>query len=170
MDQTRRTTLKHLAGIAAAGSSVSAASDAMALHCSPNKPNNMSSQEAADQAVGLARIQVHTRVSASSNDIELVITNISDEPVRITQITPSQTSTARGIFNISELLDNGDLGLNVNQSITVPMSRHSTSSADTSGAAQHAQSLCSALRSSFSVVTESDAFATVDIIEGLRFS
>ncbi|MFK7890933.1 MAG: hypothetical protein AB8B63_08975 [Granulosicoccus sp.] len=167
MDQTRRTTLKRLAGIAAAGSSISAASDVMADHCSPE---NMVGQETANQAVGLARIQVHTRVSASSNDIELVITNISDQPVRITQITPSQTSTSRGVFNISTLLEKGDLGLNVNQSIIVPMSRHSNSIAETVGVAQHSQSLCSALRSSFSVVTESDAFATVDIIEGLRFS
>ena len=167
MNITRRQTLKRLAGIAAASGSLNIAGSAIAE--SPNK-SQFGNESVVNDMPDLASTKVHTRLSSASNDVEIVITNTGDQRTRITQLTPSHTSTKRGVFNFSNLMNNGDLVLDAKQSVTVPMTPHAMALADTTSAGQHAQTLTHALRSSFSVVTENSAFAKVDVMDGIRFT
>ena len=118
----------------------------------------------------LSRIKVYTRVSQSTNDVEVVMQNTGNAGTVITQITPSQTVTRRGTFDFSQLLKEGELHLSPGQSISVPMTPRPVVLDASTSATQRAQSLSAALRKSFSVITENEAFARVDVSSAVRFS
>ena len=117
----------------------------------------------------LADIQVDTRVSSVTNDIEVVVTNRSAQATRITQITPSETSTKRGRFNFDALLAKGDLTLAPGESVTVPMTPHAVVLDASTSAGERAHSLTSALKRSFSVITDNESFARVSIGDKVRY-
>ncbi len=164
MDLTKRKSLKRIAGVVVAGSGISLAQNSLATNSYNVKFNNSENEDS------LSSLHVYTRVSASTNDIEVVIANTGKESARITQMTPSQTSTARGVFNFAQLMEQGDLVLEAGQSVSVPMTKHPVVVGTPVNAAKHASSLTQSLRSSFSVITDNDAFARVDVTGNFQLS
>jgi len=164
IDTVKRNTLKRMGLSAAVVAATGWTGTAFATY-------TVNVEDAGDNALSLANIQVNTRVSALTNDIEVLITNTGDQTTRITQMTPSETSTGRGRFDFNALMANGDLTLAPGQSVTVPMSAHKVvvNGSLPAHPGQQAQSLHAALKRSFSVVTENDAFARVSIVEGIRY-
>jgi len=118
----------------------------------------------------LGHLQVHTRISSISNDIEVVINNKGTRSTRITQMTPSHTSTARGVFDFSELLADGPLELGAGKSVYVAIAPHKTATSLMQPTTAQAQSLTKSLRSSLSIITENKAYAMVDVMDGIRFT
>jgi len=165
IDKVKRNTLKRIsmsaAAVAAAGVSGQSLASLNHLSGSPSPDVN---------ALPLADIQIHTRVSAVTNDLEVLVTNTGSSSTTITQLTPSVTVTKRGKFNFSQLLKNGNLTLAPGQSMSVPMTPHAVSVSSLETMNGQSQSLSEALRRSFSVVTENDAFAKVNVIEGMQFA
>ena len=166
MNEAKRLTLKRLATAAVATSGAGVAANTLAgssvLTASGRTIDN-------NVDVDLSSFEVYTRVSSTTNDLEVVIKNIGMQPARITGITPSQTETRRGTFDFAKLLKNKELHLAAGRSVSIPMKRHAVS-LDASTTQQQATSLSAALRRSFSVVTDNDAFARVDVVDGLRFT
>lgn len=165
IDRAKRVTLKRIGSVAMAATSLSAAAHSLAYDADEN------ALPAYDYAHSeIADLKLHTRVSALSNDIEVVITNVGQKRSLITQMTPSQTVTKRGHFDFSSLLENGDLCLAPGQSVTVPMTPNAVVLDASTNVGQRADSLTNALRKSFSVITENESFARVSIVDQIRFS
>lgn len=164
IDKQKRNTLKKLSvasiACAAMGASVPTMAEQAAKAVDAAKSG---------YSENIVQISVYTRVSSSANDLEVVIQNTGSESARITQMTPSQTVNRRGTFDFSSLFDNGELKLAAGQSVSVPMTPHAVILDASTTAKQRAQSLTDALRKSFSVITENEAFARVDIAETVRF-
>ena len=164
IDKVKRNTLKRMGIGAATVASVSISAGALA-----NLPLVDPGSSVLSESLSLADIQVQTRVSSLTNDIEVLISNVGATPTTITQMTPALTVTKRGQFDFAQLLTEGDITLAPGQYVTVPMTRHGSqiSAADTSN--NQAGSLTGALRRSFSVITENDSFAKVSVVDGMRF-
>ena len=105
----------------------------------------------------LGSIEVTTRVSATKNDLEIVVSNAGQQPVNITQMTPRTLRVPRGEFDFSSLLKNGPLRLEAGQAVTVPLKRMPVQ------VAASAQTLSDSLRKSMSVITDNNAYASVTI-------
>ena len=73
--------------------------------------------------IEVAGIQLSTRLSVERNDIEIVLTNTTNQAIELTQITPGSTRVARGEFNFSALFDDGPITLNAGNSLSVPLQR-----------------------------------------------
>lgn len=164
IDKLKRRTLKRIGLTAVATTAAVASGSILATNSVSGVKEGL--QDAAD--LPLADIQVQTRVSAATNDIEVVIRNIGDHPTRISQLTPSQTMTKRGSFDFASLMADGDLHLAAGQSVSLPMTPHAVVIDASTTATERAQSLSSALKSSFSAITEHDAFARVTVVNGVR--
>lgn len=160
MNFTRRQALKGIAAATVASTGLGITGNTIAA---------LPEQLKGDGNSELANIEVHTRLSAATNDVEVVVTNVGDQTARITQMTPSQTNTKRGVFHFSKLMDNGELVLEAGQSVSVPMTPH-TVVLDATSNTTRANSLSAALRSSFSVITENASFARVNIASGIRLA
>jgi len=110
----------------------------------------------------LATITVDTRVSSTTNDIEVVLTNTGSESTTITHLTPSRVQVGRGDFDFAKLLSDGDLRLAAGQSVTVPLQSRTTNVS-----ADHARkvtgSLVDYLRRTMSVITDGNAYASVTL-------
>ena len=165
IDRLKRTTLKRL-GLAAVATGAGVSGSVMASADALSR--DLASASDVD-SLPLADIQVYTRVSAASNDIEVVIQNAGAHPARITQMTPTQTSTRRGVFDFSSLMREGELTLAAGEQVSVGMTPHPVVLDASTTSQQRAASLSAALRRSFSVVTENDAFARVTVADGPRF-
>lgn len=164
IDHVKRVTLKRIGSLAIAVTAASASAHALSVDVDQKIPSVGEPNDAS-----VANIDVYTRVSAVSNDLEVVISNASDELTHITQMTPSQTVTRRGRFDFASLLEDGDVVLAPGQSITVPMTPHARVLDSSSSVSQQADSLTQALRKSFSVITENESFARVTIADQIRF-
>ena len=164
MDNVKRKTLKQLAGIAVTTSGFAFAGNTSAI----NVASGAATTDTLIDDATLSTIQLHTRVSSFTNDIEVVITNTGSSVARITQMTPSQTTTARGTFDFAKLMQRGELTLNPRESVVVPMLPHTQTANGSSALTPHAASLTKALRTSFSVITDNASFARVDVMEGMR--
>ena len=164
MNMTKRKSLKRIAGVVVAGSGFSLAQKSLATN-----QYNVNFSDAECEA-SFSSLHVYTRVSSSTNDIEVVIANTGNESARITQMTPSQTSTARGVFNFAQLMEQGDLVIEAGQSVSVPMRKNSVVVGTPVSAAKHASSLTHSIRSSFSVITDNDTFARVDVTGNIQLS
>jgi len=106
----------------------------------------------------LANIDIKVRVSVTSNDLELLITNAGSDATNITQLTPSQLNTGRGYFDMQAMLANGPLNLKAGESITVPLvHRKDVSILGVSN------SLVGDLKDKVSIITDSNAFAAVSV-------
>lgn len=167
MDIAKRKTLKRIASVAAASSTGALlSSESLA----DNTSNGLTQVDLAENLSGLANFQVHTRISSISNDIEVVISNKGTQRTLITQMTPSQTSTSRGVFDFSKLLGDGPLELEAGKSVSVAITPHKSTASMIQPTTAQAQSLTRSLRSSFSIVTENEAYAMVDVLDGIRFT
>lgn len=163
IDTVKRQTLKRIGMSAVAATVAGVAGHSLA------SVNPSSVPEAFTNLEALADIQVSTRVSAISNDLEVLITNTGNQSTTIKQLTPSVTMTKRGQFDFGRLMKDGDIALAPGQSISVPMQSYAAQINATDTSNQQAQSLSEALRRSFSVFTENDSFAKVTVIDGVRF-
>lgn len=163
IDTVKRNTLKRIGMSAVAATVAGVASHSIA------SVNTYSVSAAVDGSLPLSDIQVSTRVSAITNDLEVLITNTGKLPTKITQLTPSVTITKRGQFDFGQLMKDGNIALAPGQSLSVPMQPYAVkvNASDTSN--QQAQSLSEALRRSFSVISENDSFAKVTVVDGIRF-
>jgi len=165
IDKVKRNTLRKLSAGAVAASTAGLAGSAVA------KSGILATLDPIAQAgsTELADIEVSTRVSSLTNDLEVLITNSGKSSTTISQMTPSVTSTKRGRFDFSELMKQGNIELAPGQSLSVPMRPHAqkVDATDTSGL--QSKSLTDALRRSFSVITENDSFAKVRVRDGIRF-
>ena len=162
IDKLKRQSLKRIGMGAVAASAAGIAGHSMASM-------NTSSVVPATGSPPIADIQVSTRVSAVTNDLEVVVTNVGNRSTTITQLTPSVTVTNRGQFDFSQLFKDGDIALIPGDSVSVPMRAHAVqiSALDTD---KQRQSLSEALRRSFSVVTENELNARVTFTNGVMFS
>ncbi len=107
-DKAKRRTLKRIGALAATAGLANLASPAMAGMAGHGTP----------------ALEVHTRVSAASNELEVVITNVGDADADIRQLTPSETTTRRGRFDFTAATHaDGHLYLAAGESVTVPMQR-----------------------------------------------
>jgi len=167
IDKIKRNTLKRIGAGAVAATTAGIASTAFARSGSSAYPDDTAGGASAQTEP--ANIEVHTRISAVTNDLEILITNSGRSNTTILQITPSVTSTKRGQFDFAELMKQGDITLAPGQSLSVPMRPHThvLNAADTSG--QQAENLTAALRRAFSVTTDNDMFAKVHVHDGMRF-
>lgn len=160
VDQTKRTTLKKAAGIAVGG--IALASSASSLAKLP------SSGELPERSVGvsgdLADIQIRSRVSAQTNDLEVIITNVGSETANITDMTPAEINTARGRFDFDALLKDGPIKLDVGQSVSVPMQHH-TVVLDGNTINKRSAILSAALKQNVSIVTDGDSLAAIRIVD-----
>lgn len=98
-----------------------------------------------------SQIELSTRVSATNNDIEVVLTNNSTQSVTMTQMSPSQLSTPRGTFNLEQVLEKGPRQLAAGESISIPMTHHAINGS--------ANTLHQAMRTGLSITTDADQFA-----------
>ncbi len=164
MDLTKRKSLKQIAGVVVAGTGFSLAKNTLAANEYGLELHDSEAESS------LSSLHVYTRVSSSTNDIEVVIANTGKDTARITQMTPSQTSTARGVFDFAQLMDKGDLVLEPGQSVSVPMTKHPVTVGRPVSVEKHASSLINSIRSSFSVITDNAAFARVDVGSSIKLS
>ena len=106
----------------------------------------------------LATIDIKVRVSVTSNDLELLVSNAGAEATNITQLTPSQLQTARGYFDMQGLLADGPLSLKPGEGVTVPLTRQADNNLSSVS-----NSLIKDLQERVSVITDNDAFAAVSV-------
>lgn len=153
-DRKKRKTLKIIAGTSAV---VAAGSVSAAVSSSAQISDNEIKELAAVSAE-LGQIEVSTRISAETNELEVVLKNTTSEPVTITHITPRVARVARGEFNFSSLLKDGSLTLETDESVTVALQHKSVSTVAATSP------LHDVLKSTMSVITDSDSFASVLIV------
>lgn len=164
IDKVKRNTLKRI-GLTTA----TVAAGAVGSHTFANASSFFANESPLSDAQSLADIHVSTRVSSLTNDLEVLIKNVGTESTTITQMTPSVTITKRGQFDFGQLLQDGDIVLSPGQSLSVPMKPHAVAVNATDTASGQARTLSDALRRSFSVITDNDAFAKVEISDGVKF-
>lgn len=158
IDKVKRKTIKSLAvSVGVATGLASGSSSAFASRILQTE-----SQEGVDQP--LADIQVSSRVSSATNDLEVVITNAGENPTTVTQMTPAYTVTHRGQFDFTRLFDDGVLNLQPGQSVSVPLERHAVSRAGNSAP------LTQSLRQSMSMITEGESFAKISVLGSTAFA
>jgi len=104
----------------------------------------------------VGQIEVESRLSAQTGELEIVLTNIGDNNAVITQITPASIQHAQGDFNLQSVIANGPLQLKAGESVPVVLAHNS----DNKNKALHhsAASLSHVLTNNVSVVTENQAF------------
>ncbi len=117
---------------------------------------------------GLANIEVTTRISATKNDLEVVLKNTADSAVTITHMTPTVTNVPRGQFNFSALLKDGPLHLAAGESTVVPLQQHTASVMTTQKAC--GLSLTDSLKRTMSIVADGNSFASVSIVDNIAIA
>lgn len=158
IDQSKRQTLKGIvaiAGVAVAESLPLVASAASASTVEINRAHQVWPPVAVP-----SQIAVTTRISTLNNDLEVVLTNESNQPVTITQLLPAQVDTARGSFDFSQVLSNGPRQLEAGESVYVPIEHHSVVLSEQT-TLQGSGSLQETLHASLIIVTDADIFAAV---------
>ncbi len=166
VDQTKRTTLKRVAGIGVGAVAVTTSTGVLSKlsYESAKGPSRVTSVTG-----DIVDIQVITRISPLKNDLEVVLNNISPFPTTITQLTPTQITTARGLFDFDALLENGPLKLGAGASVSVPMQRH-TVVLDGSSISKRTFQLSESLRKNMSIVTDGNSLAALTILDGTAVS
>lgn len=179
IDYAKRKTLKIIGTVGTAAAAMSAATGGLAKAVTgPNDPTVASAERP------LADISVSTRVSTTTNDLEIVLTNSGTDITTITQVTPLEMRVNRGKFDFARLLKTGGLKLHPGQSVSVALEPVTVraggrvthggvlgdgptfvipSMADT-------PTLTDALRKSMSVVTEGDAWAKLTVMDQSRWA
>ena len=173
IDKSKRKTLKVLAATTTA--TIATSLHAGALNSSGSVESEIGRVADAvtdkESRLELGQIEVSRRVSATHNDLEIVITNTGEQPVTVTDMTPRTLQVARGEFNFSALLEKGPLRLEAAESVRVPLQRTVIESVTLPGKktqvlfGSQSDSLVESMRRSMSIVTDSNAFASVTIVE-----
>jgi len=109
----------------------------------------------------LGQIEVSTRISSKTNELEVVMMNTGSESITITHLTPHVASVARGEFNFAALLKDGPRRLEAGEWVVVPLQHKPVFAGGKTSSLQHV------LKRSMSVVTETDSFASVSIVSGV---
>jgi len=150
IDSTKRTTLKILAVTTGTVATTSAV-HASAMLTIPAKNINSKS---AGQIAG--EIEISTRLSAQTEELEIVLTNSGHNSATIKQITPAKIHHEQGDFNLQSLLANGPITLEAGESAAIGLGHHSL---NRNTALHHsAESLSYVIRNNVSVVADSNAF------------
>ncbi len=154
IDKKKRDTLKIIStatALAAAPSLLNAKSFAADVDAkSVGLANNLTGD--------LANIDIKVRVSVTSNDLELLISNTGAQATNITQLTPSHLQTARGYFDMQGILNDGPISLSPGESVTVPHTRQADNILSST-----ANTLIKDLQDRVSIITDNDAFAAVNV-------
>lgn len=152
IDKKKRDTLKI----------ISTATAVAAVATAPSMLNAKSFGSALNATSGysssLANIDIKVRVSVTSNDLELLVSNAGTASTNITQLTPSRLQTGRGYFDMQSLLADGRLSLQPGEGVTVPLTRQVDNTI--TGVSN---SLVNDLRERVSIITDNDAFAAVTV-------
>ncbi|MBX2837621.1 MAG: hypothetical protein KTR35_12245 [Gammaproteobacteria bacterium] len=151
IDQTKRRTIKTLGVLGVSTAAIAGSAGALAHRLFPGRSSSKFSSNATNASA--AEIRVHTRVSAETNDLEVVVTNISWAPTKVEAFVPAQIRTRRGTFDLSELVQNGPLELAAGKSAVVPMKRHRVV-LDGTGIDDRRASLSDSLNESMQVYTQ----------------
>ncbi len=106
----------------------------------------------------LANIDIKVRVSVTSNDLELLVSNTGTTATNITQLTPSHLQTARGYFDMQSLLADGPVSLEPGEGVTVPLTKQADNNLSS-----RSNSLIKDLQERVSFITDNDAFAAVSV-------
>ncbi|MEE9334579.1 MAG: hypothetical protein V3U65_10860 [Granulosicoccaceae bacterium] len=106
----------------------------------------------------LANIDIKVRVSATSNDLELLVSNTGTEASNITRLTPSHLQTARGYFDMQGLMADGPLSLKPGEGVTVPLTRQADNHLSSVS-----NSLIEDLQERVSIITDNEAYAAVNV-------
>lgn len=160
IDHAKRKTLKRVGAMSVAtAATVSGAVHAIAP---------MSHMGSPDAPVGddaeLASFRLHTRLSARTNDIEVVLTNTGEHAANITHMTPQEILTPRGRFVFTEIFDDdGQLAIDAGQSVSVAMKRHPVV-LDASDMSYRVASLSAQLCRSASIVVDGESFAPLTVV------
>ncbi len=154
VDQAKRTTLKGAAalGLGTAVATLSGNSIAALV----------GSQSSTSYGDGLDEVEITTRLSSRTNELEIVITNSGQTPYTITDMTPAEIHTVRGRFDFNALFADGDVTLGAGENVVVPMQHHSVV-LNSSSITRRVSDLQSALRRNVSVITGGDALAVVSL-------
>lgn len=152
VDSKKRNTLKIIGGTSALIAAGGASAAVSQLSDSAFKDLAFASGE-------LGQIEVSTRISAKTNELEVVLKNTAGEPATITQITPRVARVARGEFDFSLLLQDGPLTLAEGESVAVALQHKGVVAAGST-----APPLKDVLKNTMSVITDSDSFASVSIV------
>lgn len=163
VDQAKRKTLKSVAGVGIG--TVVASTGALAAIA------NNASQQAPMESLNndLSEIEVATRMSSSTNELEIVITNTGSNVANITDMTPAEINTVRGRFDFTPLLKDGGFSLKFGESVVVPMQHHKVV-LDGSTVKKRLADLNSALKQNVSVITDGNALAAVTVNHHLNFA
>ncbi|MBX2824508.1 MAG: hypothetical protein KTR33_07245 [Gammaproteobacteria bacterium] len=162
LDSAKRRTLKILTATGLGGVAAGLAGKVSAL-----VPGSEIAASVGDKP--LAMVTVGTRVSAMTNDIEVVLRNVGVEDTLITQLTPNRVTVGRGVFDFSGLLAAGPLPLKAGEAVVVPLQTHAPAQ-NSSVAGYTSGSLLETLRQSVSVVTDGNAFASVSIAPAIALA
>lgn len=152
IDHSKRKTLKTI--VVATGSVAAGGVSASTLLTNPE----FTADDVTATMQDLGQIEVSTRLSVEKNDLEVVLTNVGNDSVNITHMTPKVARVARGEFDFSALLKNGSLQLEAGESVTVPLQRKPVN------VAAPVATLTDTLKNSISVITDSNSFASVSVM------
>ena len=166
IDRAKRKTLKRVGALSAA----TAASLSGVVHASGLTPGASSAGGVSLDDAELGSFSLRTRVSAQTNDIEIVLTNTGDHAATITQMTPHTVTTRRGRFVLGDVLnDDGRLSIDAGQSVSVAIQRHPVV-LDASDVSHRATSLSQILRQSASIVVDGKSFVPVTVVPHSPFA
>jgi len=165
IDQSKRKTLRNVASIGIGGAALGVTGQSLAaIGQLANHRKSIASAQGE-----LAEIEILTRLSSTTNELEIVLTNTGSEASTITDMTPAQINTVRGKFDFNSLFKDGALKLNAGQSVVVPMHHHPVV-LDGSSVGKRNLDLQSALHQNVSVITDGDSLAAVVIKNQTQFS
>jgi len=151
IDNTKRTTLKILAVTTGTVVTTSAVQASGILGITAEDTRVESAGQIARQ------VEISSRLSAQTEELEIVFTNSGHNSATIKQITPAKIHHAQGDFNLQSLLANGPIKLEAGESATIGLGHNSL---NRNTALHHsAESLSYVIRNNVSVVAESNVFA-----------
>ena len=150
IDHKKRSTLKILT-VTTGALSVAGTSLAAVLSAEKNTLNNANA----------AGIQASTRLSVQRNDIEVVLTNATNQAITLTEIVPGSIRVARGEFNFSQLFEEGPVVIDAGKSVSVPLQRKPV--IINIGAQSSSGSLHEVFKQSLSILTDGGLSAPVTV-------
>lgn len=161
VDQAKRKVLKGVAGMSVGSIAFATSTGALSQlnNVSENQPELLPQSD-------LAELQVSSRLSVQTNELEVVVTNTGKVPANITDMTPAEINTPRGRFDFNALLENGSIQLDVGKSISVPMQHHKVV-LDGSTITNRSVLLSEALQQNVSIITDGDSLAAVEVVNSL---
>lgn len=164
VDKARRNSLKQGAGIGAGVFAMATGTSAVAQFA--NMPQTNSSAPTRSALVDLVDVEVSTRISKQTGELEVVLTNVGSVSANITDMTPAKINTVRGEFDFDALFDDGHLQLEIGESVSVPM-RHHAVVLDGGRIQDRSAALHDLLIKNVSIVTDGDSLAAVRHVDAL---